>query len=76
MSANTSSITGKVSNFGTRAWLIILALSVAVFFANFTVTSYLSKQENNARKKHCSGRISIKTSPTITKTTRTSTIIL
>src|SRR4249919_2251543 len=49
MSANTSSITGKVSNFGTRAWLIILVLSLILFLANFFVANLYARQENNAR---------------------------
>ena len=49
MSANTSSIKGKVSTFGIRAWVLILAISVLVFLGNFLYANYLAKQENNAR---------------------------
>src|SRR4249920_964198 len=44
-----SSIRGRVSGFGVRAWLIILALAAAVFAVNFIYANYLSGQENKAR---------------------------
>jgi len=49
MSTNASSITGKVSNFGIRAWILILVISLVVFVVNFGYADYLSRQENNAR---------------------------
>ena len=49
MSTTSSGITGKVSQFGIRAWTIILILSALVFAANFGYATYLSGQENNAR---------------------------
>ncbi len=49
MSANSSSLTEKVSNFGIKVWLFILAISVLIFLANFVYASILSGQENKAR---------------------------
>ena len=49
MGANSSSLTEKVSNFGIKVWLFILAISVLVFLANFVYASILSGQENKAR---------------------------
>lgn len=49
MRMNSSSLSEKVNNFGTKAWVIILFVSVLIFFANFLYASFLSKQENNAR---------------------------
>ena len=49
MSTTSSGITGKVSQFGIRAWTLILILSALVFAANFGYATYLSTQENNAR---------------------------
>src|SRR4249919_129280 len=49
MSTNSSSISDKISNFGLRAWSVILAISLIVFAVNFAYSTYLSRQENNAR---------------------------
>jgi len=49
MSTNASSISGRVSNLGMRAWIFLLIISVAVFLANFLYASFLAGQENNAR---------------------------
>jgi twitching motility protein PilJ len=51
MSANegTSSIRGRVSGFGVRAWVIILVIGVVLFLANFLSANYLQGQENSAR---------------------------
>jgi twitching motility protein PilJ len=48
--STTSSVTERVSNFGVRIWILILALSALVFVANFGYATYLSSQENNARR--------------------------
>src|SRR3982750_652785 len=44
-----SSIRGRVGQFGVRAWLVVLAIGVAVFAANFLYANYLQGQENSAR---------------------------
>lgn len=49
MSMNSSSLSAKVNNLGTKVWVAILFVSVLMFFANFLYASFLSKQENNAR---------------------------
>src|SRR6187549_2756028 len=50
MSVNEgSSLRGRVSQFGVRAWMIILGLAVAAFLANFLAANYYTGQENKAR---------------------------
>jgi len=50
MSANVNKITGRVSGFGIRIWVAIILLAAAIFGVNFAYSSYLSSQENSARK--------------------------
>ena len=51
MSANeATSLRGRVTSFGVRAWLILLALAAAVFAANFLYANHLQGQENSARQ--------------------------
>jgi twitching motility protein PilJ len=49
MSSQKSSLKDKVSNFGTKAWAIILVVSVLVFLLNFIVAQFNTARENNAR---------------------------
>ena len=49
MSSKFSSLSNKVSGFGTRLWAIILVASLLVFLANFLVAARYNGQENNAR---------------------------
>ncbi len=49
MSSKFSSVSNKVSGFGTRMWAGILVTSLLVLGANVTLQTYLSGRENNAR---------------------------
>jgi twitching motility protein PilJ len=49
MSSNVSNLRGRVSAFGLRAWIAILALAVVVFLVNFVAATRLQGQENSAR---------------------------
>ena len=49
MSSKFSSLSNKVSGFGTRLWAIILVVSLLVFLANFLVAARFNGQENSAR---------------------------
>jgi len=49
MSSKFSSVSNKVSGFGTRMWAGILVTSLLVLGANVVAQSYLSGRENNAR---------------------------
>jgi twitching motility protein PilJ len=49
MSSKFSSISNKVSNFGTKLWATILIVSVLVFLLNFAVAQFYNARENNAR---------------------------
>ncbi len=49
MSSKFSSLSNKVSGFGTRIWAIILVVSLLVFAANFARQTQLNARENNAR---------------------------
>src|SRR4249919_4122607 len=49
MSANVSSLGTRLSAFGLRFWIAILAVAVLIFAANFGTASYLQGQENKAR---------------------------
>ena len=49
MSTNANSFTGRVSSFGLKAWVIILALAALVFVVNFGYATHLAGQENSAR---------------------------
>ncbi|HOZ03936.1 MAG TPA: methyl-accepting chemotaxis protein, partial [Arenimonas sp.] len=49
MSSKFSSVSNKVSGFGTRMWAGILVASLLVLGANVTLQTYLSGRENNAR---------------------------
>ena len=49
MSSKFSSVSNKVSGFGTRMWAGILVASLAVLGANVAYQTYLSGRENNAR---------------------------
>ena len=50
MSANVNSITSRVSGFGIRIWAIVILSAALVFGVNFAYSSYLTSQENSARK--------------------------
>ncbi len=50
MSTNKlGSFTSKLGTYSQRFWLLILALAVLAFAANFIATNYYSAQENQAR---------------------------
>jgi twitching motility protein PilJ len=49
MSSKFSSLSNKVSGFGTRIWAIILVVSLLVFLANFLIAARYNARENNAR---------------------------
>ncbi len=49
MSSKFSSVSNKVSGFGTRIWAGILVASLLLLGANVTSQTYLSGRENNAR---------------------------
>jgi twitching motility protein PilJ len=49
MSSKFSSVSNKVSGFGTRIWAGILVTSLLVLGANVALQTYLSGRENNAR---------------------------
>ncbi|MEO7252387.1 MAG: methyl-accepting chemotaxis protein [Arenimonas sp.] len=49
MSTNANSFTGRVSSFGLKAWVVILALAALVFAVNFGYAAHLAGQENSAR---------------------------
>ena len=49
MSANVSKLRTRLSAFGLRFWIAILAVAVLIFAANFGYAAYLQGQENNAR---------------------------
>jgi len=49
MSANVSSLRTRLSAFGLRFWIAVLAVAVLIFAANFGTASYLQGQENQAR---------------------------
>jgi twitching motility protein PilJ len=50
MSTNVSAVTSRFSKFGIQAWLLIFAIAAIVFGANFAYSTYLTSQENNARR--------------------------
>ncbi|MEY3360160.1 MAG: hypothetical protein RI923_1420, partial [Pseudomonadota bacterium] len=43
------SFTSRLGTYSQRFWLLILALAVLAFAANFIATNYYSAQENQAR---------------------------
>ena len=49
MSTNASNFSGRMSSYGLRVWIAILAIAVIIFGANFFVANRLSGQENSAR---------------------------
>ncbi len=49
MSTNASNFSGRMSSYGLRVWIAILAIAVLIFGANFFVANRLSGQENSAR---------------------------
>jgi twitching motility protein PilJ len=49
MSSKFSSVSNRVSGFGTKIWAGILVTSLVVLGANVTLQTYLSGRENNAR---------------------------
>ncbi len=49
MSTNASNISARMSNVGQRAWLVVLAIAVIVFLANFFVANSQASKDNGAR---------------------------
>src|SRR5918993_723726 len=49
MSSNVSNLTGRMSGYGLRIWIALLAIAIIIFLANFLFATRLSGQETSAR---------------------------